>query len=198
MMIFALDLATKSGFAYGLPGAVPRSGSVILKKPNEGRAVAFANLIAFLAAEWTIARPALVVKEAALALEAFKTLGMSEANVRLQYGLHSIVEGMAVRFKVPIGLNPATGNDPTDSVVRKHFIGTGRVGTRDETKAAVVTRCQLLGLMPRDSHDDNRGDAIATWDWACAHLARRPATAFAFFGQQQPRTGEASHDEIEA
>jgi len=183
-IIWGLDLATRSGWAYGPPGEVPSSGSVILKKPNEGRAVAFANLIAFLAREWAIVRPALVVKESSLTLEAFKTLGMSEAQVRLQFGLHAVVEGLAVRFGVTIGLNPETGRDPTDSVIRKHFLGIGRLGTREETKAAVVNRCHLLGLMSRDTNDDNRADALATHDWASAHLARKHATAFAFFGQE--------------
>ena len=191
-IIWGLDLATRTGFACGAPGcAAPRSGTVILKRKGEGRQVAFANLIAFLGREWSAERPALVVKEASLSLEAFKQLGMSEDQVRLQFGLHSIVEGLAVRFGVPIGVNPATGRDPTDSTIRKHFLGIGKLGTRAETKAAVITRCRLLKMMPDDG-DDDRADAIATFDWACAHLARSPARAFAFFGQQ-PRNGRAAH-----
>jgi hypothetical protein len=164
--VFALDLASVCGLAVGRPGDVPRSGSVTLKRRGEPRSVALGNLVEWLRQEWTAARPALIVKEAPLPLQAFADRGNSEDTVVLTYGLHSIVEAMAQRFGIPCEQGHA-------STIRKHFLGVGRLGSRDETKRAVVQRCHVLGLMPREVSDDNRADALATWDWGCATFARR-------------------------
>lgn len=164
--VFALDLAVNTGWAFGAPGDLPSSGAVRLKKPSEARDVSFANLVAFLAERFSDDRPALVVKEKMMALEAFRSIGNAEATVRMHAGLHAIVEALCVRFGIP-------WRDVSDSTVRKHFIGKGRLGDRTATKAAVVQRCHVLRLMPRDCTDDNRGDALAVHDWACATLCRR-------------------------
>lgn len=141
----------------------------MLKRAREPRHVAYANLIAFLAEEWGAAVPTLVAKEAMLPLEAFRKIENAQSTVYLQAGLHAIVEGMAIRF----GLTRDQVEDVADSTARKHFIGKGRLGSRNETKAAVVQRCHVMGLMPRDCSDDNRADAIAVHDWACATFFSR-------------------------
>lgn len=164
-LIYAMDLAVRTGFAFGeADGAVPASGSVVLKRPAEHAAVAFGNLIAFLNKEFVAHRPATVVVEAMLPLQAYVTLGNGEAVVNMARGLHAIVTGMCNRFGI-------AWMDVADSKVRKHFIGRGRMGSRDDTKRAVIRRCHLLKLMPADCHDDNRADALAVWDWAAATLA---------------------------
>lgn len=168
--VFALDLAVNTGWAFGPAGEVPLSGAVRLKKPDEARDVSFANLVAFLADRFGDYHPALVVKEQMMALEAFRSIGNAEATVRMHAGLHAIVEAMCVRFGIP-------WRDVSDSTVRKHFLGKGRLGDRATTKAAVVERCHVLRLMPRACTDDNRGDALAVHDWACATLFRRSVSA---------------------
>lgn len=167
--IYALDLATHCGFAVGAPGERPRSGTVVLKQRGGCRGNALGNLIAWLNDEWRSAPPALIVKEAPLPLQAFADRGNSEDAVMMTYGLHGIVEAMAARFALPVRQAHA-------ATIRKHFIGKGRLGSRDETKRAVVARCHLMGLMPRDCRDDNRADALATWDWAAATFGRRAAS----------------------
>lgn len=181
--IFTLDLGVASGFAKGKPGDAPLSGTVRLKKPGEHIDVAFANLIAFLCEQFDTDRPALLVKEKMLALEAFRSIGNAEKTVRAHGAYHGIVEGLCVRYGV-------TWSDVTDSTARKHFIGRGRTGSREETKRAVVARCHALNLMPRDCADDNRADALAIWDWAAANFGQRSAsiTNFQLFGQ-----GETGH-----
>lgn len=168
-LIFALDIATHTGFAVGLPGQMPRSGVVTLKKRGEPHSEAFFNMMRFLEAQWRRERPVLVAKEAHLRLQAYQMFGNSEARIELDFGLHAIVEAMARSFGIPCEQAEAV-------TIRKHFLGKARMGSREETKMAVVKRCHLLGLMPKDRFDDNRADACATWDWACAKYMRKSVT----------------------
>lgn len=165
-LVYALDLGTRSGFAKGRPGDAPISGALILKRRDEARAVALGNLLAYLNDEWSQDAPALVCTEAPMTLEAFRQLHSSEANVRMHHGLHAVVEALCARF----GCRLIEAHNAT---VRKHFLGIGRLGNREDTKAAVVRRCHMLGLMPRDKNDDDRADAIALFDWACATFGNR-------------------------
>lgn len=169
MLVYALDLAVCSGFAFGRPGETPRSGVVRLKQSDEPPAVAYSNLIAYL--NTALAEvPDIVVKEAPIPLQGFRNLGNAAATVRLTHGLHAIVEGMCVRFGIRC-------EEAAAATIRKHFIGCAQAGDRRATKRAVIDRCHLLKLMPSTSVDDNRADAIATWDFACATYARRPIDA---------------------
>jgi hypothetical protein len=177
--ILALDIATRCGFALGSPGAIPRSGTVVLKRPDEPREVAFANFMFWLSARLNIEKPALIVKEAPFHLGAFAKVGNSEAAVKLTYGLHAIAEGLARRYGIRI-------ESVADQTVRCHFIGKGRLGDRKATKAAVVERCQVLKLMPRECTDDNRADAIATWDWAAATFGRARPRELHLFNEAAP------------
>lgn len=169
MRIIGLDLGRLMGVASGIPGEPPRSFTVTLSKPREGLAVQAGNLIAFLDREFRNDRPGMVVKEAPFSLAAFSDHTVAEAVVRSAYGLHALVEGMCHRYGVHC-------HEKADSTIRKHFIGKGRLGDRKATKAAVIARCVLLGYVPKDCHDDNRCDALAVWDWACATLAKKPGT----------------------
>ncbi len=162
--IVGLDLGSTTGLAIGYPNTIPRSLSIKLSTRKGGRSNTLANLLAFLDAEFRKERPSLVVKEAPLALQAFKTLGMSEALVRQTYGLQGVVEALCARWKIPC-------REEHDATIRKHLAGKGRLGTREATKAAVVSRCWQLNYMPRGEHDEDRADSLAVWDWACAHVA---------------------------
>jgi hypothetical protein len=168
-LIYCLDLGITTGFAKGKPGDAPVSGTVRLKQKGETIDVAYANLIAFLAGEFARERPVLVVKEKMLALQAFMAMGNAESTVRAHAGYHAIVDGLCVRFNIP-------WDEVADSTARKHFIGIARTGDREETKRAVVARCHALKLMSPDCHDDNRGDALAIHDWACANFGSRAAS----------------------
>lgn len=172
--IFALDLASRTGWAKGPVGTAPQSGTTILKQGDEPAAVAFGNLIAWLDEEWKRERPALVVSEAPFSLQAFGKHKNAEATVKMTYGLHSILAGMCHRFSLRLEQVHA-------ATVRKHFIGKGNAGSREETKAVVVHRCHVLSYMPKDCLDDNRADALATWDWAAARV--QAPKELHFFGE---------------
>ncbi|MES2166588.1 MAG: hypothetical protein V4458_06085, partial [Pseudomonadota bacterium] len=153
-LIFTLDLGVRAGFAKGRPGEMPTSGIVILRSKQQSLADALGNLAAFLHEQFTSEKPACVVKETVMALEAFKQMNMSQDSVYAQVKYHGVVEMMCNRFGIP-------WSDLSDSTARKHFIGKGRMGSRDATKAAVVARCHALGYFPKDCNDDNRADAVA-------------------------------------
>lgn len=164
--IFALDLGQRAGFAVGRPGETPRSGAVVLKDKLEPRRIALGNFIEFLQSQFAAERPELVVKEAPLTLEAFRRIHSNEENVRMHHGLHAIVEAMCVRFGIEL-------EEAAPATIRKHFIGAANMGERSATKRAVVQRCHMLGLMPRAVLDEDRADALAVHDWACAVYGRR-------------------------
>lgn len=175
--IFALDLATRTGFAVGPAGSVPESGSVRLKRPGEPRGIALGNLIAFLDERWRKERPGVVVIEAPLPLQGFAALGNAEATVRMTYGLSGVVEAMCARYGIPF-------EEVRDSTARKHLTGSGRFGDRETTKRAVLGRCIALGYLPKNCTDDNRSDACCVFAWAEAHIARKPPNELHFFGER--------------
>lgn len=182
--ILALDIATLTGVAWGVPGEKPQSECYRLKEPDQHHDIAFSNMIALVDSKIRELKPELVFKESALSLEAFKMMNSSQANVELQYKLHGIVEGVCVRHGV-------LWDQEKENTIRKHFIGTGggtrgavdRVEARNQTKAAIVNRCHLLKYLPADCNDDNRADALAAWDYAAANFGGR-VTEFALFGQK--------------
>lgn len=189
MLVWGLDLATRTGFAHGQAGAVPTSGALVLKKPGQPRAVALANLLYFLNDAWSKECPDLVITEAPLGLQAWHEIGSSQDNVRMHYGLHAVVEALCVRHEI-------RHVEEYPAVVRKHFIGKAHAGGRKQTKWECVVRARLLGLMPKDCEDEDRADAIAVHDYGCATYAQRAAsiTNFALFGQadQAARSDRAS------
>jgi hypothetical protein len=174
--ILALDIATRCGFAIGPARAIPRSGTVVLKRPGEQRDVAFFNFGFWLRDRLGDAKPALIVTEAPFHLGAFAKRGNSEDAVMLTYGLHAVLGEVAYGFRIPVHAVAA-------STVRKHFIGSGRMGDRKATKAAVIGRARLLGLIPKDCADDNRADACAIHDWAASTLGGKRDRELHLFGE---------------
>ena len=179
--ILALDLGVVMGFATGKPGTPgrPGSGSLRLKRPDQSGAVAFATLINWIDAELRANRPALVVKEQMLPLQAYRDLGNAAHTVTVTAGLHAIVEGFCVTHRVRC-------ESVADSTVRKHFIGRANMGSRERTKRAVIDRCHLLGLLTHDVRDPDRADALALWDYAAASYGRRESALHLFGEHRKP------------
>lgn len=183
-IIQAIDLAQRTGFAIGSPGAMPRSGAVVLKEKKERRDIAMGSLIAWLQDEWKGEKPALVIREAPLPLAAYKrgksdTIGTADASqdtVQISYGLHGILEGMCNRYGIQLV-------DAYPARTRKHFIDAGNMGSRELTKRAVIERCWLLGYFPRSTFDLDRADACSVWDWAAATYGQRSG-ALHLFGEK--------------
>ena len=182
MQLVALDLGTRMGFACGKAGhgAIPRSGAMILKEPQEPTARAYSNLQRWLCGIIeTVPKPErrsmLVVKESPLALAAFKQLGNAAATVEFTYKLHGSVEAVCDSYRILC-------RDVADATIRKHFIGKSNAGKRTATKAAVIHRAKLLKLIPADCTDDNRADAVALFDYAAHTFARASGGDLVLFG----------------
>jgi len=192
--VWAFDLGMdRTGFAAGAPGERPRSGTVLLRRRGEPRAIAFGNFIAFLQAEWSREPPRLVAVLKPMHLGGFSNVaegkggrgGTSEAAVRASYGQNGILEGMCVRFGAPL-------EELHEMTVTKHFLGTGRIkaergrSARDTKKHLMIVRCHQLKIFGRDKYDPDRAEACAAHDYACAMFCRTSVsmTSLHFFGEQ--------------
>lgn len=176
MDILALDVGRRMGVARG-PAGKPDSFVVVLKAKEEPQDIAGANLIGWL--DKNLDGVDLVFKEAAPHLGGFAAMGNAAHTVAMTLGLHFVIESMCRRHKVPIEGRAA-------STIRKHFIGKGQLGSRSATKKAVIDRCHLLGILPTNSRDDDRADALANHDFAAAHFARQSPQALHLFGEEKP------------
>lgn len=176
--VWGFDLARLTGFCVGAPGSTPRSGHVVLGKPGQ-RATIFGNMIAFLNDEWSVERPRLVAVEAPLNLEGYRARKNSQDRVKMDYGLHAIVEAMCNRFAVT---QLVSGHVST---ITKHFLGAGRVPKEDDRKQCMVMRCHQLDYFPKSIWDEDRADACGVWDWACATFCRTPPRALHLFGEER-------------
>ena len=165
--VWGFDLGRRTGFSHGLPGAPPVSGVWELKGTLGEMGATFMERIQ---TAWKEVRPALVAAEDTLTLAALMKLSRGNENVvKVHYGLSMILASMCDRWSVPF----IPGHNAT---YRLHFIGRGRLGERHLTKAAVVNRCHLIGIMPKDCFDEDRADSLAVQDWACATYGQRSAS----------------------
>jgi len=172
MKIMALDIATITGFAIGNAGSIPASGSVRLKRRGEGPEVAAFNMLAFLRDRFVLDKPDLVCIEHYLNPVAQK----SADAVILQLQCFGVAVAMCQAYDVRM-------EAPHAATIRKHFAGRAKAGERSETKRMVLNRAQALGYIPRDCSDDNRADAVAAWDYASVHYARKAPANLVMFGE---------------
>lgn len=175
-LIWSFDPGVNLGFAVGRAGGTPLSRTVRLANKKPGQA--FAALAEFFQQEAKLERPDVIVKEAPLTPAAMAQIGMSGDSINLTLGFHAILVLMAYRWNVPM-------HSETNQTIRKHFIGVGKVGDREATNRAVVSRCWQLGYVPRDVVDWDRCNALAGWDWASAHLARVPPAMLSLYAEGQ-------------
>jgi len=175
MIILALDLGRRLGWALGENPIDLRSGFEVLGKPGAPLDHMLGNLLRWLQAQFEKAEPALLVKEAPLSLAAFQRLGTGEDAVRAAYAQHGVVEATCNHWGVEC-------RDVNVLVATKHFTGKASWGGRQERKRAIIARCHALGYLKRDeTTDDNESDALAVWDWAQATIARKPPQELILF-----------------
>ncbi len=188
MLIAALDIATRTGFAFGEPGAKPRTDLWRLKQPSEHYDVVGGNMgkkirdLCFLADT----RPDLIVFEAPI--PPYQNQGEGDRENPIRRSIESIcipqravggLQGVAECY----GIEVLPANMQT---VRKHFTGKARWGSPAATKAAVIDRCKALGYVPPGFKDDNICDALALWDWACAVRGRHVPRELHMHGERAP------------
>ena len=183
MRILTLDLATRSGFAVGPAGTIERAGSKRFRDPEDEPERAFRKFGCFLRDEFTIDLPDLVVIEAPMNMG-----GMVEADEKSERGfkfkskpetIYLLTGLVAVAHGIcgPYGVRAINVGVQK---VRKHFLGVSRPS---DPKKAVVARCHLLGLMPKNERDDNKADAIAMHVWASDTYGRPATRDLHFYGE---------------
>ena len=163
--IMALDLASTSGWAVGLPGGTPLSGSVRFASAGASHEAIFAKATQWMYGAIAQHAPALVVWEAPLATSFRK--GQSNINTTtLLYGLPAVI-GAVAYLRGIYDIRKASTRD-----VRMHFIGQnprGHIG-----KKLGMRQCRAMGWNPID---DNESDALATWHYMCALIEPKLAIA---------------------
>lgn len=160
MKVLAFDIARNTGIAVGDSGSDPICWSVNLGKTHEDRFSKALELTASLILEH---KPDLIAIE--------DVVGRAKTP-HVNVGIIACFRGCAHNRGVPIVMCAVQS-------VRKHFLG--RAFTRGDfpgltagkateaIKAQVMGRAALLGWNPPD---DDAADALAIWDYACAHHAR--------------------------
>lgn len=171
--ILALDIAIRTGFAFGRTGEYPRSGSVRLAPPGSSNGTIGRGMLRWLTDFITVSKPGMIYYEVPLDP---RHMGKKTtfATARILLGLPFLVETIAEARGI-FKLREAGVQD-----VRKHFCGTPRP---KDKKAAVLARCRQLRWNPED---DNAADALALWDFACAVEAPGAAIATAPLFQPAP------------
>lgn len=155
--ILALDLASRSGFAFGEPGAGPVVfGSHRFASPGASHQAIFGKAIDWTTEKISELKPDMVIFEEPLFFRGRKSRA---GNNEILYGLPAIISGVCFNFNV-FDVRQARVDD-----IRMHFIGCKP--KREEAKRRVMQRCRQIGW---DVPDDNAGDACALWDYACAQL----------------------------
>jgi hypothetical protein len=187
MLILALDLARRMGYAIGEAGTIPRAGAKLLASREEPPAAGAQELGRFIRDVIVLEKPDLVVVEHWLHPSVQRTGDVVLWQLHLHGALHGVLGCWhGIQFEHVAAAS-----------VRKHFCGAasaaprrGRERTSREqredraaTKAMVIDRAIALGYLPKTRRDDDIADACALFDYAAAHFARRPMRELVMFGE---------------
>lgn len=153
--ILALDIATRSGWAFGRPGEIPSSGSIRLAPSGSSNGAIGRGMLRWLTDFITVNNPDMIYYEVPLDPR-HKGGQTTFATARILLGLPFLVETISEARGV-FKLREAGVQD-----VRKYFVGQARP---KDKKQAVIARCRELGWK---AEDDNAADALALWSFACA------------------------------
>jgi len=156
--ILALDLATVTGWAIGVPGGEPVAGSHRIAEPGAALGRFLAGYSDWLADRITVLEPCMLIFEAPI-LTGHRT---ALDTARKLMCLAGVTELIAHRREIPC-YEADTGE------VTKHFTGRARYpgksyqARRAAKKRSVMDQCAALGWR---AADDNAADALALWTWA--------------------------------
>lgn len=168
--VLALDVASRTGVAWGRIGATPRFMTVKLTREGEsssmdGVAEAAARAIQWLADFTRVERIDRAVIEAPVP-EAALGQATNAWSTALKFALVGSFSGALKLRSVEVRF-------ANIQAVRKFFIGKGNV-RGDLAKPEVMRICQALGWSPANTDE---GDAAATWLFECSRVAPRLAQA---------------------
>jgi hypothetical protein len=189
MLIMAFDIASnKTGFACGRAGSKPRVQTWLLRKREESVENAAVNFGRTLRDMFQFERPDLVVVENFLNPVVQRSADAAISSIGLHFALVATAGLWGIRVeKVSV------------DTVRKHFCGRSsamprtrgektarqKAEARQATKDMVLKRAKLLGYLPHDCFDDNKADACAIFDFACASYAGVKPRELVLFGEGQ-------------
>jgi Holliday junction resolvasome RuvABC endonuclease subunit len=187
--ILALDIATITGWAMGPASDNPQYGTVRLKARDDHPREAAYNLMCFLADIFRAEVPDFVVWEEPMppifhANQAAKTgkVQQNNASMTLPVMLDGVIYACCTRKGVPCAA-------VNRMKVLNHFTGKARWGGGAEAKRAVVSRCHMLGLLPKNVKNDDIADAISIWHWAAATRYRAIDKKIVLFDQGRMKSG---------
>lgn len=173
----ALDIASSTGWAYGVPGEVPRAGTIRFAPPGSSPGAVGRGMMRWFADFTKVFPTDRIFFEAPFDP---RKMGMrtNMQTSRILLGLVFLIETLGQAK----GIYDISETEVAD--VRKHFIGCNPPG--DKGKAAVQARCRQLGW---EFDSEDAADALAVWSYACAIVA--PKTAIATTPLFQPRAAGA-------
>lgn len=174
MSIFAADIATTTGWAFGDAGDKPQHGTFTCPSTGEDLGRYGYAYIQWLTQKLRELRPKLLVYESPVLPPAKfdkekgrVVQGTNIVTLRKLYGLVMATEIVALSEGVPC-------EEITAGQWRKEFLGQfyPRGGTRDELKRAAIAVCRMQGWEPNGSDD-----AEALGIWTVATRTRNPQFA---------------------
>ncbi len=157
-MIIGLDLATKSGVAFGCAGSAPETYQIVFEGSHEARLLdCFVNMRRLFKSN----QPEFVGIELPI-------MG-GKANLRatmLKTGLVNAARMAAYSLEIPHEMFATQTLD-------RHFLGHVPKG-RQNRKNAIMRQCELLGWQ---AGTQDEFDAMQVWDYAAAWHNRKHAIA---------------------
>ena len=154
--ILFLDVATVTGWACGVPGGEPESGSVRLGRSGATDAEVFGAMIDFLAPRAEGGKLRLIVYEAPVG-PGMDRAGLTNFKTKARLlGLRGVVEGVCHQTRTECAQESAQR-------IRKSVLGARP--PKGEAKAAVLAAVRARGFEP-SGHDE--ADALAGWIHACS------------------------------
>jgi len=191
--ILALDVATTTGWAYGMPGDRPafghfRSGTPRRKGADDNLGEVLTEFRGWLDRWCAKSEPRMMVFEApyvprfapkkvrtrtgqVVATEPNKAIPIDIKVVRKLFAMCGLVEMVAHDRAIPC-------REAQSNVICRHFTGNGSWGGRENKKAATQKMCAVYGW-PDVSEDE--ADALALWVYAEAVLFPKARSAGPLF-----------------
>jgi hypothetical protein len=161
MRLLFLDLARRTGYAYGRAGQIPTSGSLTLRDVDDSKGLAIGALGRWLS-DLIIAEgpPDLIGIERWLPPKISRNAVSTEDALRMNGCIHGIAGIYGINIVEPY---PATIRSAVCG--RSHAAGENDIGT----KRMVIDTMILRKYIPKGCEDHDRADACAGFAWMEAY-----------------------------
>jgi crossover junction endodeoxyribonuclease RuvC len=174
-VILALDIATRCGWAAGLPGATPEWGSRLFRSDEGGTGQVVSMFRAWLGEMCSDLRPRQIVFESPWMPHPGGSMPMNIGTLRRLYAMVETSASVAFERRISIYETPT-------AQATKFLTGRARWGVKGDTydearakkKAAVIAACLRHGWDVKG--DEDAADGLAIWCAAEDQLAPDLAT----------------------